>query len=113
MGKKLLLALALAFSAIVAAAQVNNFNILDGSAAAPPAPVSITVTASPFVWTNAGPLNGFVTVSGGTVSLVELSQNGSAFIAQGAVSGQYAVNLNDQIRVTYSVAPTMTFFGTP
>ncbi len=110
--RKIALAFALIFAAL-AQAQVNNFNILDGTAAAPPAPVSVTVTTSPFVYTNAGPLRGFLVVTGGTVSLIEISQAGSAFIADGATAGQYALALGDQLRVTYSAAPAMTFFGTP
>lgn len=107
-----LLALSLLFIAPRAPAQVNNFNILDGSSPPPP-PVAITVTASPFVYTNSAGMKGTVVLSGGTVSLIEIQRPPAGFLVEGETSGQFFLAPGDQVRVTYSVVPTMTFFGTP
>jgi hypothetical protein len=66
----------------------------------------IAVGASPFSYTAAA--IGAVLVSGGTVSALELGRNG-AFTNVGAVAGAVPVSEGDIVRVTYTVAPTMTF----
>lgn len=76
---------------------------------APPAPAAIVVGASPYTYT--APSNGCVVVSGGTVSLVQLGRAG-AFLATGVTTGVFPVSAGDQIKVTYTVAPTMTFLPT-
>lgn len=52
---------------------------------------------------------GSMIVAGGTVSLVEFSRDGTNFYDTGAVAGMFPINASDQLRVTYTVAPTMTF----
>jgi hypothetical protein len=72
------------------------------------AQAAITVTASPFTYTNTNGQNAHVLISGGTVSAVEYSKDGATFITIGALGGMWTVYPNDRIRVTYTVAPTMT-----
>jgi hypothetical protein len=76
---------------------------------APPAPAAIVVGASPYTFT--APYNGCVVVSGGTVSLVQLGRAG-VFLATGVTTGVFPVSAGDQIKVTYTVAPTMNFLPT-
>ena len=72
------------------------------------APVAITVGASPF--TTVARAGGVVVVQGGTVSLVELGRNG-VFTTLGVTAGAVPVSQDDSVRVTYTVAPTMTFIA--
>lgn len=73
-----------------------------------PPQVAITVGASPFTYTAPNP--GRVVIQGGTVSLIELGRNG-AFVTTGIIVGVIPVSRDDQIRVTYTVLPTLTFFS--
>ena len=68
---------------------------------------TITVGGSPFSYTATG--NGMVIVSGGTVSLVQFSRDGTTFLSVGFTAGIVPVRKKDIVRVTYTVAPTMTF----
>jgi hypothetical protein len=79
------------------------FNALSQSNQAPSA---ATVGASPFSYT--APQAGVVLISGGTVSLVEYGRGG-VFTNIGTVAGAVPVSQGDVVRVTYTVAPTMTF----
>lgn len=69
------------------------------------APAAIVLGASPFTYDVVA--NGIVIVQGGTVSLIEYGRNG-AFTDVGVTAGPIPVNEGDQVRVTYTVAPTMT-----
>jgi predicted Rossmann-fold nucleotide-binding protein len=69
-------------------------------------PQSVTSGASPYTYTAARA--GYVYVSGGTVSLMEFGRNGT-FILCGVIAGMVPVAPGDRVRVTYVVAPTMTF----
>lgn len=71
------------------------------------APSAITVTASPFTYQNASGYAADVIISGGTVSLVEFGRSG-AFSNVGTIAGMFGLSPFDSIRVTYTVAPTMT-----
>jgi hypothetical protein len=71
------------------------------------APSAITVTASPFTYQNASGYAADVIVSGGTVTLIEFGRSG-AFTAAGMLAGMFGLSPFDSIRVTYTVAPTMT-----
>ena len=75
---------------------------------APPAASSITVGPSPFTFSN--PFPGNVSVSAGTVSLIELSRDGTNFFSIGVLGGLTFLCPGDVLRVTYAIAPTMTFF---
>lgn len=83
------------------------FNLLFSK---PPAESTITVGASPFL--TAFTSDGFVIVEGGTVSLIELLRGSSVLTTYnlGATSGQFVVKNGDAIQITYTVAPTVTFF---
>ena len=70
-------------------------------------PKAVTVTASPCTLTFEE--IGDVVVTGGTVSAIELSRNGAAFINLGQVSGMFRVTFNDEFRITYTVAPTVKY----
>lgn len=68
---------------------------------------AITVTASPFSYT--APQGGAVIVQGGTVSLIQLSRDGTTNYATGMTQGIVPVALGDIVIVNYTVTPTMTF----
>lgn len=70
---------------------------------------ALTVTASPFTYT--APFTGCVVVTGGTVSLIQLIRQGVT-IATGLTTGFIQVSRLDQVQVTYSGLPTMTFLPT-
>jgi len=67
---------------------------------------AITVSASPFTYT--APAAGSVVVTGGTVSAIALIRQGTT-VATGLTTGLIPVSRFDQVKVTYSVVPTMTF----
>lgn len=67
----------------------------------------LTVGASPFVYT-AG-VKGSLLVSGGTVSAIAFSRDGVTFYSTGQTAGMFPLNAQDQLRVTYTVVPTMVF----
>lgn len=76
----------------------------------PPAePEAITVGASPYAY--APGFDGFATVSGGTVSSITISRDaGVTNVATGVVAGIFPLSLMDTLTITYTVAPTLTFF---
>jgi hypothetical protein len=76
----------------------------------PPAnETTLKPTGSPFSFV--APSQGFVMISGGTVSLVQFNRSGTN-INTGQTNGTYPVSLGDTIRVTYSGIPVMTFVPT-
>ena len=77
----------------------------DPPAAAQPV-ASITPGASPYSY--AAPFWGSVAVTGGTVSAIAISRQGTS-IATGLTVGVFPVARGDVLTVTYSVAPTITF----
>jgi len=70
----------------------------------------LTLDPSPFIFS--APAKGFVLLSGGTVSAVAFSRDGVTYYATGETAGQFTLSAQDFLRVTYSVAPTMTFVPT-
>lgn len=77
----------------------------------PPAPeVAVTPGASPYSYST--PSGGFLIVQGGTVSLIEFSRDGVTYRNYGVVAGPIPASSNDIIRITYTVAPTLTFVPT-
>lgn len=68
---------------------------------------AITVGASPYSYQ--APSSGSVFISGGTVNAVAFSRDGTTFIGAGVTAGIVPVRKKDIVRVTYTVAPTMTF----
>lgn len=71
------------------------------------AAVNQTVTASPYTYTDTTVNEEIVTVSGGTVSQVEVDNSGGGFVVQGETSGDFTVFPDGAVKVTYSVAPTV------
>jgi hypothetical protein len=69
-------------------------------------PVPVTVTASPFSYT--ADRDGFLVVQGGTVTKQEYGRTGT-FTDVGLLNSMLPILLGDIIRVTYTVAPTITF----
>ena len=69
---------------------------------------AITVTASPFTYQAV--IRGQLHVSGGTVSSVEFSRDGTTWYNAGITAGFVEMDARDQVRVTYSVLPTVVFF---
>ena len=72
-----------------------------------PAAAAVTVAASPSVYQNLDMQPQRVIVRGGTVTSIELSLDGTNWEATGATAGAFVLAPGDQIRVTYSSAPTM------
>lgn len=77
---------------------------------APAAEVPVTPGASPYTYT--APVKGFLILSGGTVSAVAFSRDGTTFYSYGVTAGPFPLNAADRIRITYTVAPTLTFVPT-
>lgn len=73
----------------------------------PVAPQTITPSGSPFSWVSAD--YGNLIVSGGTVSLLEVGRNGT-FVTAGVLAGFVPVARGDTVRLTYVVAPSVSFW---
>lgn len=67
---------------------------------------SVAVGASPFTYTAA--FDGTIVVTGGTVSAIALIRQGTS-IATGIITGLIPLSRTDQVQVTYSATPTVTF----
>lgn len=75
---------------------------------APTANISVVaVGVTPFTY--AAPVGGTVIVSGGTVSQVKFSRDGASFFVTGQTQGMFPVSQGDQLVISYSVPPTITF----
>ena len=72
------------------------------------APANQAPGASPYVYTNTSGLRQQIMVSGGTVTLIEVSRDGTTYFPAGILAGSVTLNPNDRLRLTYLVAPTMT-----
>lgn len=68
--------------------------------------LALTPGASPWGYTAA--YNGTVTITGGTVSAIDLARQGTS-ISTGLIVGLIPVRRGDTVTVTYTVAPTATF----
>lgn len=77
----------------------------DSPAIAQPVAV-ISVGASPFTYK--APAAGSVAVTGGTVSIIAISRQGTS-VTTGLTAGLISLSRFDSLVVTYTVAPTMTF----
>lgn len=71
------------------------------------ASISVTVGASPYDYVAAS--EGMLFVSGGGVSSMSFSRDGSTFYPTGSFYGAFPLRKGDTMRITYSVAPTVTF----
>jgi len=72
------------------------------------APSDITPTGSPFSYTNSDGYDEDIIISGGTVSLIEFSRDEVTYYDVGLTSGMFRLSKEDTIRITYTVAPTVT-----
>jgi len=75
---------------------------------APGQPSSITVGASPFTYTNTLKYNSDVLISGGGISKLLFTRNGTTFYNTGSYYGMFTLSPNDSLKVYYVSAPTMT-----
>jgi hypothetical protein len=71
----------------------------------------VTPGASPYVYS--ATRKGSVIVNGGTVSAIAFSRDGgTTYYTAGTIAGMFTVNASDLLRITYAVAPTVTFVPT-
>jgi len=84
-----------------------NWTTVPASSAAT-APSGITVGSSPFSYQNTQTYPVDVIVSGGGVSQLEFSRDGATWYDTGSYYGLFGLSPSDQLRVTYTAAPTMT-----
>ena len=68
---------------------------------------TLTPSGSPYTATASS--SGIYLVSGGTVSAITISRDGTTFLATGVTSGIIPARKFDQVRVAYTAAPTMNF----
>jgi len=71
-------------------------------------PSGITPGASPYTYQNTLGYPADVIVNGGTVSAIAFSRDNATFYTAGAIGGIFPLSPYDYLRVTYTVAPTMT-----
>lgn len=83
----------------------GNLAIPSGYGTAPSAQVA---GASPYTYTNANAYSEDVMVAGGTVTGLDFSRDGSTWYASGLVIGTVRLSPGDKIKITYTVAPTIT-----
>ena len=72
-------------------------------------PAGVTPGASPYTYQNTSGRLGDMIVSGGAVTTIDFSRDNATFYSVGVVSGVFPLSAYDFLRVTYTVAPTMTF----
>jgi hypothetical protein len=67
------------------------------------------VGASPYTYTNNGDFDVTALVTGGTVTAVEFSRDGTNFFTVStATNASVTLNPGDSVRITYGVLPTLT-----
>lgn len=86
----------------------KDARILKWAPAALALPSVITPSGSPFSYQNTFDGDVSVIVKGGTVTLIEYTRDNAAFYDVGVIAGMFSLSTRDRLRVTYSVAPTMT-----
>ena len=69
---------------------------------------SVTPGLSPFTYT--ATVKGELIVQGGTVSMIQRSRTLGTNYNLGVTQGPISLNAGDSAVITYSVAPTLTFF---
>ena len=72
------------------------------------APSAVVPTGSPFTLQNTQAYAVDAVISGGGVSNLEFSRDGTNWYSTGSFYGAFALSSNDRLRITYSVAPTVT-----
>lgn len=74
---------------------------------APAREAAVTPGASPYIYS--AQVGGALIVRGGTVTIIEFSRDGTTWFDVGVIAGMLPINAADQLRITYAVAPTLTF----
>lgn len=67
-----------------------------------------TFRQSPYVYQNTSEANESLIVAGGTVTKIEVSRDGVTWYTVGLLAGQFLLPPGDRLRVTYTLAPTIT-----
>jgi len=67
----------------------------------------ITPTASPMTIQNVSIYTVDILISGGTVTTIDFSRNGSDFATVGILAGMVSLSPGDYCKITYAVAPTV------
>lgn len=78
-----------------------------------PNTAALVVPASPAVITNVTNKSVIYVVSGGTVSALELSFDGSAYISLGQTAGAFTIEPGCSLRITYTAVPIVTQIRQP
>lgn len=71
-------------------------------------PEGISPTTSPMTIQNTTSSNIEIFVSGGIVTAIQFSRDGTTWVSCGITSGMCLLNPRDYVRITYSVSPTIT-----
>ena len=71
---------------------------------------TVTVTASPFTFTNTENCSIIAFIAAGTVTAIDFTRDGIVFDGCGLLAGQVSLNPNDKVRITYTIAPTMAYY---
>ena len=71
------------------------------------APNTLTVGASPYTYINNTGAPVDVMISGGGISKLQFTRNGTSFYSTGSFYGMFTLSPWDAIKVTYVAAPTM------
>lgn len=69
-------------------------------------PADLTLTGSPFTFTNQTKSTVMLMINGGSVSAIQYTRDGVNFYS--VPSGALSVFPGDQVRITYSATPTVT-----
>ena len=69
---------------------------------------AIAVGASLFSWQNTFQVPVTISIAGGAVTGIAISNNGTVWTNTGLTAGVVSLHQNDWVRVGYSVTPTMT-----
>jgi hypothetical protein len=71
-------------------------------------PVGVAVGASPWVYQALQGYRETLIVSGGTVSLIEFSRDGTTWFGLGETAGMFVLDPADRLRITHTAAPVVT-----
>lgn len=71
---------------------------------------AIVFGLSPCLFQNSTPTRILAFISGGTVSLIEFSRDGEIFDSVGLLGGDFLLGLGDWLRITYTIAPSGTYY---
>lgn len=74
-----------------------------------PLPTVVPLSGSPGIITNNTDQDQLVVVSGGLVTNINLLRGGVSTLV-GLLAGQYVLKPGDQLKVNYTVAPTVTIY---